>query len=77
MTIIETHMEMCFYTIILYLQGNEIRNKQFSISFAEAKLKEKCCILFFWLCYVTKTKQKNSGVPETNNGSKSKKSANN
>ena len=35
-------MEMCFYTIIVYLQGNEIRNKQFSISFTEAKLKEKC-----------------------------------
>eukprot|EP00826_Nyctotherus_ovalis_P015919 TRINITY_DN14569_c0_g2_i2.p1 TRINITY_DN14569_c0_g2~~TRINITY_DN14569_c0_g2_i2.p1 ORF type:complete len:358 (-),score=111.30 TRINITY_DN14569_c0_g2_i2:20-1093(-) len=40
--IIEAHMEMCFYCVILYLQGNEIRNKQFSISFTETKLKEKC-----------------------------------
>ncbi len=44
LAITESHLEMCFYVVILYLQGNDIRNKQFSIGFAESKLKERCGI---------------------------------
>ena len=42
LTITESHLELSFYVVILYIQGNDIRNKQFSIGFAESKLKERC-----------------------------------
>ena len=42
MRIVETELEMAMYAIIIYLEANDVRNKQLSISFTEGKLKDRC-----------------------------------
>jgi hypothetical protein len=42
----KTAVEMAFYLIILYLEANEFRNREFIMSYEDIKMKEKCGMLF-------------------------------